>query len=76
MELRAFWQWMVMTFLGPVGAQCAVTGATVAEHLAGVASPEVLAGMLGLILQTAPHLDPKCGSISVCCESQRGRKGQ
>ena len=43
---------MVMTFLGPVGAQCAAPGATVAEHLAGVASPEVLAGMLGLIRQT------------------------
>jgi hypothetical protein len=50
--LGAFWQWMVMTFLGPVGARCAITGATVAEHLSGVASPEVLAGMLGLIRQT------------------------
>jgi hypothetical protein len=43
----------------PIGAQCAVAGATVAEQFAGAASPEVLAGMLGAIRQTRD--DPRRG---------------
>ena len=51
LELGTFWHWMVATFLIPVGCQCAARRDTTAAHLVGVVSPEVLAGMLGLITQ-------------------------
>ena len=53
-ELGIFWDWVVTTFLPLVGAQCAAPRSASAAHLVGEGSPAVLAGLLGLIVNTRP----------------------
>ena len=55
-ELGIFWDWVVSTFLPLVGAQCAAPRSASAAHLVGEGSPAVLAGLLGLIVNTRPTI--------------------
>ena len=57
LELGALWDWAVTIFLVPVGGRCALQGSTKAQHLAGVASPSVVAGLLGLIVNARPAVE-------------------
>ena len=51
-ELGALWEWVTSTFLPLVGAKCVAQRVASKAHLVGEGPPAVLAGLLGLIVNT------------------------